>query len=206
MPPGEYILSSDRNIVLLRGAGCAVTSITRDDTIVPVDAMPRVRQQIRQLLVFPTILVAILWERSTVIPSLWALLQEAIHLIFVLVIPVLMRGVRITDLEICLSKRNYVFDTRTGGVVFTLLLLQTGKTEEVMNELLPKLNTKAWKKWKTTIVDRIRCQGSFDFDISDWDDGTWSDTEKGLLIDLFKDAREAHEKFKRYLAESGSTT
>ncbi|KAI6040422.1 hypothetical protein EDC04DRAFT_2567140 [Pisolithus marmoratus] len=104
-----------------------------------------------------------------------------------------------------LSQRNlkkYMFGTRTSGVVFALLLLQTEKAEEVMNELLPTPNTKAWKKWKAVVLDCIRGRG--DFGSPDWNDGTWSDTEKVMLIDLFQDARDAHQVFERYLAESAS--
>ncbi|KAI6011630.1 hypothetical protein EDC04DRAFT_2580355 [Pisolithus marmoratus] len=101
---------------------------------------------------------------------------------------------------------KYMFGTRTSGMVFALLLLQTEKIEEVMNELLPTPNTKAWRKGKTIILDRIRRRADFDIDTSEWDDGTWSDAEKEMLNSLFKDVHHAHQAFKRYLAESGSTT
>ncbi|KAI6027154.1 hypothetical protein EDC04DRAFT_2535050, partial [Pisolithus marmoratus] len=100
---------------------------------------------------------------------------------------------------------KYMFGTRTSGVVFALLVLQTEKIEEVMNELLSTPNTRAWRKWKTIILDCIKHRVDFDFEASNWDDGTWSDTEKSILIDLFQDTHDALQAFGRYLAESRQT-
>ncbi|KAI6040427.1 hypothetical protein EDC04DRAFT_1510784 [Pisolithus marmoratus] len=206
-PPGLYVLNSDRDIVLLRGAGHEVTSLTRGEAVVPFDALPSLHLLVVRLLLLLVIAVFFLLCRSMEtfsMPPFSSTMEELIILQFFRELWNAWTNWRtfLSNMKL----KNHVFSTRAGGVVFTLLLLRTEKTEEVMNELLSTPNTKAWRKWKTTIVDRIRCQGSFDFNTSDWDDGTWSDTEKGLLIDLFRDAREAHEEFRRYLTESGSTT
>ncbi|KAI6027164.1 hypothetical protein EDC04DRAFT_2573138, partial [Pisolithus marmoratus] len=89
---------------------------------------------------------------------------------------------------------KYMFGTRDSAVVFALLLLQSEKTdaEVFMNELLSTPNTRAWRKWKAEILHRIRHRREFDFDASNWDDGTWSDTDKALLTDLFQGARDAY--------------
>ncbi|KAI6095608.1 hypothetical protein EDD16DRAFT_1444032, partial [Pisolithus croceorrhizus] len=88
--------------------------------------------------------------------------------------------------------RKYKFSTRTGGVVFALLLLRTGKAEEVINELLPTPTTRTWGKWKTIVLDHIKHGRGFDFGTSDWDDGTWTNKEKEMLVGLFQDAHDAH--------------
>ncbi|KAI6046519.1 hypothetical protein EDC04DRAFT_2628069 [Pisolithus marmoratus] len=91
-----------------------------------------------------------------------------------------------------LKLTKYMFGTRASGVVFTLLLLQTEKVVEVMDELLPTPNSRVWKEWKTIVLDRIRRMEDFDIGTSDWDDGTWTDKEKEMLTSLFQDARNAH--------------
>ncbi|KAI6004269.1 hypothetical protein EDD15DRAFT_2155752 [Pisolithus albus] len=101
-----------------------------------------------------------------------------------------------------LKLRKYVFKTRTSGVVFALLLSRTEKAEEVMNELLPIPNARAWKKWKTIILDRIGHREDIDMGATDWDDGTWTDREREFLVGLFQDARDAYEAFQKYLGES----
>ncbi|KAI6011655.1 hypothetical protein EDC04DRAFT_2580356 [Pisolithus marmoratus] len=91
---------------------------------------------------------------------------------------------------------KYMFGTRTSAVVFALLLSQTEKAEEVMSELLPTPNTRAWKKWKAVVLDWIKRREDFDCDGSGWNDGTWPDTDEALLIDPFQDCRDASQVFK----------
>ncbi|KAI5997082.1 hypothetical protein EDD15DRAFT_2139246, partial [Pisolithus albus] len=93
--------------------------------------------------------------------------------------------------------RKYTFSTRAGGVVFALFLLHNEKAAKVMDELLPTPNSRAWKKWKTIVLNITQRRGDFDSVISEWDDGTWTDTEKKMLESLFQDARDAHRTFKR---------
>ncbi|KAI5997078.1 hypothetical protein EDD15DRAFT_2140415, partial [Pisolithus albus] len=95
--------------------------------------------------------------------------------------------------------RKYMFSTRAGGVVFALFLLQDEKAAKVMDELLPSPNNRAWKKWKTTVLDITKRRGDFDSVIFEWDDGTWTDREKRTLISLFQDALDAHGAFKKHL-------
>lgn len=206
-PPGEYILSSDREIVLLRGTGPAVISITRSETIIPFHALSRVRLLTVYLHVFLIVLAVLFLERSNAKLTLPAIHPTMIVVIFLLPAHVLRKRLYRGSLVRRLCQRKltkYMFGTRTSGVVFALLLLQTEKAEKVMNELLPTPNTKAWRRWKTIILDRIRWRGDFDFDTSEWDDGTWSKTEKAMLVGLFQDARDGYQVFESYLAESVS--
>ncbi|KAI6146126.1 hypothetical protein BKA82DRAFT_2234789 [Pisolithus tinctorius] len=206
-PPGEYILSSDREIVLLRGTGPAVSSITRSETIIPFHAVSRVRLLTVYLHVFLIILAVLLLERSNTKFALPAIHPTMIVVIFLLPAHVLRKRLYRAfwcDVSASGNSQNTRSVLATSGVVFALLLLQTEKAEKVMNELLPTPNTKAWRRWKTIILDRIRWRGDFDFDTSEWDDGTWSKTEKAMLVGLFQDARDAYQVFESYLAESVS--
>ncbi|KAI6105338.1 hypothetical protein F5141DRAFT_974980, partial [Pisolithus sp. B1] len=101
-----------------------------------------------------------------------------------------------------LELRKYTFSTRITGIVFALLLLRTEKAAEVMNDLLPITDTKAWRRWKTIVLDRIRRGGDFNIDTTDWDDGTWTDREREMLVGLFQNAHDAYRVFERHLAES----
>ncbi|KAI6099174.1 hypothetical protein F5141DRAFT_1066743 [Pisolithus sp. B1] len=156
---GEYIIGSGMEIVVLRGRGRAVPSITHSETMMSFH---------------------VLQDALSKALRSWSLIQ------------VLYR----------LELRKYTFSTRITGIVFALLLLRTEKAAEVMNDLLPITDTKAWRRWKTIVLDRIRRGGDFNIDTTDWDDGTWTDREREMLVGLFQNAHDAYRVFERHLAES----
>ncbi|KIO03139.1 hypothetical protein M404DRAFT_635279 [Pisolithus tinctorius Marx 270] len=203
-PIREYILSSDREIVLLRGP--AATSFTQGEPFIPIHILWHLRLLLVCLLMYDFLPGNGGLESTTakhmILLSLPAIVAFAYFPLLADVLGKPPFGFALIQHPHQPKHTKYMFGTRTSGVVFALLLLQTEKVEQVMNELLPTLNSKAWRKWKTTLLDRIKCRGHFDFDPSDWDDGTCTDREKEALIRLFEDGRDAYRTFERYLAES----
>ncbi|KIK20673.1 hypothetical protein PISMIDRAFT_575050 [Pisolithus microcarpus 441] len=185
---GEYIISSGMEIVVLRGSIPAVSSITHSETTMPFDVLQDVRILVSFVCVILAIFEGLLVESSiarTLLVDLSSLLWSALF-----------------SLAVVADKWKYMFSTRTSAAVFALLLSRTEKAEEVMNELLPTPNTRAWKKWKDIILCRIRDREDLVIGTTDWDDGTWTDREREILVGLFQDARNAYEVFQKYLGES----
>ncbi|KAI6035620.1 hypothetical protein F5J12DRAFT_794704 [Pisolithus orientalis] len=193
-PPGEYVISSDAEIVLLRGEERAVASIIRGETILPLQSL-RFSRQLTLAAHVALIFGEFLADPSTAMVTLLELQAVATmitHLVLLVRVWVPLRNWAAIQALRQPKLTKYTFGSRGSGVVFALLLLRTEKAEGVLHELLPVPNSKEWRKWKTVILDRIRRRGDFDFDSSEWDDGTWTDTEKEDLIGLFQDARDAY--------------
>ncbi|KIK20667.1 hypothetical protein PISMIDRAFT_682062, partial [Pisolithus microcarpus 441] len=205
--PGEYILGSGTEIVLLRGKGRAVPSVTHGQTVF----LPHILQDVRNLVAF---LCAILLSSEGLLLELsassallmflqWGLLLCMLSLsVSSLIRPKALHRWSLIQVVYRLKLRKYLFSTRVTGVVFVLLLLRSEKAAEVMNELLPIPSTRAWKKWKTIVLDRISHGGNLNIDTTLWDDGTWTDREREMLVGLFRNARDAYGVFERHIAES----
>ncbi|KAI5991874.1 hypothetical protein EDD15DRAFT_2273988 [Pisolithus albus] len=201
--PGEYVIGSGTEIVLLRGERRAVSSIIRTETMHRRDALQHLPVLYAIIVLVglfqePWVTRIVMWLPFVVMCCAWL---QWYH-------PSILKAVRwpgflkpgLRGLEL----RKYTFSTRAGGVVFALFLLQDEKAAKVMDELLPSPNNRAWKKWKTTVLDITKRRGDFDSVIFEWDDGTWTDREKRTLISLFQDALDAHGAFKKHLMVSSS--
>lgn len=202
--PGEYVIGSGTEIVLLRGERRAVSSIIRNETMRRRDVLQRLPVELYAIVVLeglflePWVKRIVMWLPSVVMCYVWLLWYHPSILKAVRWPGFLKPGLRGLELG------KYTFSTRAGGVVFALFLLQNEKAAKIMDELLPSPNSRAWKKWKTTVLDITKRRGDFDSVISEWDDGTWTDMEKRTLLSLFQDAREAHGAFKKHLTVSSS--
>ncbi|KAI6012290.1 hypothetical protein PISMIDRAFT_12756 [Pisolithus microcarpus 441] len=203
---GEYIIDSGMEIIVLRGSGHAVSSITHGETTMPFHVLQDVRILVSFVCVILVIFEGLLMESPMarlLLSPLPCLIWGLLHMLpLTMDISKILRRWSLLQLIYRLKLRKYMFSTRTSGVVFALLLSRTEKAEEVMNELLPIPNTRAWKKWKTIILDRIGHREDIDIGATDWDDGTWTDREREFLVGLFQDARNAYEVFQKYLGES----
>ncbi|KAI6004262.1 hypothetical protein EDD15DRAFT_2568748 [Pisolithus albus] len=203
---GEYIIGSGMEIVVLRGSRPAVSSMTHSETRIPSDVVHDVRILIRFLFAILAILEDLLVESTT--PKALLFLPQFVLLgIVSMPIPVseALRRWYLLQVVYRLKLRKYMFRSRTSGVVFTLLLSRTEKAdviENVMNELLPTPNTRAWKKWKDITLRRIRDREDLVNGTTDWDDGTWTNGEREMLVREFQYARDAYEVFQKYLGES----
>ncbi|KAH0840293.1 hypothetical protein J3R83DRAFT_1302 [Lanmaoa asiatica] len=197
-PPGDGILSSDKEIVLLKGAEGSVNSITRGRFSLDFSSEPQYKnigwcsvlltiQFIAQLLLIPqgslfgqimfVTSLGVSWIYNSWLSSLdKEKIQRDILLNSVLEKPVLTR---------------YCFGTRTSMVVFVLLVLEPEEPNKILNELLPN-DTKVWRHWKETIVRRLVDKEKLEFGDSDWELNGFSQQERSLLETLYGDAQAAY--------------
>ncbi|KAF8439819.1 hypothetical protein L210DRAFT_3402134 [Boletus edulis BED1] len=206
-PAGDGILTSDKDIVLLRGTEGAVNSITRGrfflrfssaahDNLLWWCSLLFFVQCITQLLLIPQ---ASLFGQAMFLASLgvsalynaWlsSLDKDKIHrkLLFE----------RVLENP---SLTKYTLGTRTTAVVFMLLVLQLQDPTKLLDEFLPN-DTKVWKQWKTVISEQLRHPRDHSFlsesNLGDVDGFTQQ--EQQLLNLLYEDARAAYNGYKDYL-------
>ena len=204
-PPGDGILSSDKEIVLLKGAEGAVNSITRGRFSLSFDSEPKYQnigwcsvlltiQFIAQLLLVPqgslfgqvmfVTSLGVSWFYNSWLSSLdREKIQRDILLDSVLEKPILTK---------------YNLGTRTTMVVFVLLVLQPEDPTKILIELLPN-DTKVWLEWKETIVRRLLSK-KFEFVEADWELDGFNQEERSLLETLYGDARAAYGGYVEYTA------
>ncbi|KAL4076417.1 hypothetical protein V8B97DRAFT_1921941 [Scleroderma yunnanense] len=205
-PPGDGILSSDRDIVLLRGDEGAVNAITRGRFSLRFDSEPHYSnigwcsvllmiQFIAQLLLIPqgTLFGQIMFVISLSVSwayNLWlsAFDKEKIQ-----------RSIMMDSILQRPKLTKYMLGTRTSMAVFVLLVLQAEaeEAEKIIDVLLPN-DTKVWRKWKSAIINRIKSEKEFIFDVPDWELSQFTPRETKLLQTLFGDANDAYHGFQRY--------
>ncbi|KIM57350.1 hypothetical protein SCLCIDRAFT_10503 [Scleroderma citrinum Foug A] len=213
-PPGDGVLASDQDIVILRGDEGAVNTITRGRFSLQFKSEPYYSnigwcsvllmvQFIAQLLLIPqanlfgqimfVVSLAVSWAYNLWLSSFD---KEAIQLRILK--DNILRHPKLT---------KYMLGTRTSMAVFVLLVLQADVEEagKIMDVLLPN-DTKVWRKWKATVISRIKSEKGFEIDVPDWELPQFTAKEKELLNTLFNDARDAYHGFRRYQSTSQDLT
>lgn len=213
-PPGDGVLAADQDIVILRGDEGAVNTITRGRFSLQFKSEPYYSnigwcsvllmvQFIAQLLLIPqanlfgqimfVVSLAVSWAYNLWLSSFD---KEAIQLRILK--DNILRHPKLT---------KYMLGTRTSMAVFVLLVLQADVEEagKIMDVLLPN-DTKVWRKWKATVISRIKSGKGFEIDVPDWELPQFTAKEKELLNTLFNDARDAYHGFRRYQSTSQDLT
>ncbi|KAI6040704.1 hypothetical protein EDC04DRAFT_2675436 [Pisolithus marmoratus] len=138
-------------IVLLQGESASITSIISSEPMTPLHALWRVRLLIICMYAILLVSVAMTVERTLAV--ILVLIFQPFIVVFLLYGLSFVQALRkplyshtLMRYLYRLELTKYMFGTRTSGVVFTLLLLQTEKVAEVMNELLPTPHSRVWKK------------------------------------------------------------
>ena len=197
-PPGDGIICSEKEVVLLRGKEGAVNSITRGKFGLRFKSAPNYHdigwcsvllmvQFLAQLLLIPQgtlfgqfmfiISIAVSWGHNMWLSSLnKEKIQRRILMKEVLQGPALTK---------------YILPNRTSMVVFVLLTSGSGKLEKLMDDLLPN-ETKVWVKWKATIIERLKEGRRLEFQSSEWEVPDFSQEERILLETLYNDAQTAY--------------
>ncbi|KAI9573747.1 hypothetical protein HD554DRAFT_2012748 [Boletus coccyginus] len=203
-PPGDGILGSDKEIVLLKGAEGAVNSITRGRFSLNFASEPQHKdigwcsvlltiQFIAQLLLIPqgslfgqimfVFSLGVSWIYNSCLSSFdKEKIQQDILINIVLGKP---------DLT------KYTLGTYTTMVVFVLLVLQLQEPSKVLNGLLPN-DTKVWRQWKEIIVGRLLKNEKLEFVDADWELDGFSQEERFLLKALYLDAQAAYGGYVQY--------
>lgn len=206
-PAGDGILGSDKEFVLLRGTEAAVNSVTRGTFSLRFSTEGHYNlirwcsylsfiQCTTQLLLIPqaSLFGQVMFIGSLGVSALYnALLssldKEKIH-----------RKLLVDRVLESPPLTKYTLGTRTTAVVFMLLILKLQDPTRLLNEYLPN-DTKVWKAWKATILERLRHPDdpSFAFESQAGDLDGFTPQEKDLLGLLYDDARAAYHGYKDYL-------
>ena len=196
-PPGDGVICSEKEFVLLRGKEGAINAITRGKFGLRFKSQPNyhdigwcsillMTQFLAQLILIPqgklfgqlmfVISIAVSWAHNMWLSSLnKENIQRRILMEEILRQPKLTR---------------YIFPNRTSTVVFVLLASHSEKLEKLMNDLLPN-ETKVWEKLKATVIERLGEGKRLEFQPSEWKDLDFSPEERSLLETLYKDASSA---------------
>ena len=197
LPAGDGFLATPEQIVLLRGKEGAVDSVTRgkftlhfnNDLLfraIGICSMLLMLQTLVQFLLIPqcSLFGQFMFFGSILVSWLYSVGFYSVHKHKERIQrKVLMRILDMPRLT------KYTFGTRTTLAVF-VVLLNPEKSEEILNYLLPN-DTEAWKRWKSTIVERLNSGRELRFNESDWNDP--KDSE--LLQMLYQDAQSAYEGY-----------
>ena len=206
-PAGDGILGSDKDIVLLRGEESTVNAITRGRYCLRFSSRSHYNlmrwcsflflvQSIMQPLLIPQ---ASLFGQTMFLISLgvsalynaWlsSMDNEKVHRKFLF--EQVFENPRL---------RKYTLGTRTSAGVFALLVLQPQDPTGLMNQLFPN-DTKVWRQWKETILERLRQQNDQSFHLGGnvgYLEG-FTQEEKDLLAVLYEDAKAAYNGYRDYL-------
>ncbi|KAF8549376.1 hypothetical protein OG21DRAFT_1513830 [Imleria badia] len=202
-PPGDGILVSDKDFVLLRGPEGAVNCITRGNFSLRFSSMAhysRLRwcsvlffiQGATQLLLIPqaSLFGQVMFLTSLGVSALYNSSWGEEKTYRRLILESVLQNPKVT---------KCTFGTRTAAVVFMLLVLKPQDPTALLNELLPN-DTEVWQHWKVTISTRLRRPLDQLFlpesEIGNLDEFTAQDRE--LLYMLFSDARAAYKVYGDY--------
>ncbi|KAG6373182.1 hypothetical protein JVT61DRAFT_6800 [Boletus reticuloceps] len=92
------------------------------------------------------------------------------------------------------SLTKYTLTTRTAAVVFALCVLSPEDPTKILETYLPN-DTKVWRRWKETVLQRFRNKEKLHFKEEDWNLSGYTDEERKLLCSLYGDAQTAYDGF-----------
>jgi hypothetical protein len=200
-PPGDGILGSGQEFVVLQGAEGAVNSITLgkfklefpsefyDDYIGYCSILLTI-QFIAQLFLIPLgslfgqimfiFSLAVSWIYNSCLSAFdREKIQQHILLDQVLKKP---------------SSKRYFVTTRGSALVLVLCLLAPEDPGKILETYIPN-NTKVWRKWREVIAQRLRDKEELRFTAADSSLPGFTDDEKRLLQTLYADAEAAYDGF-----------
>ena len=201
-PAGDGILTLDTEIVLLKGAEGAVNCVTRGRFLLNFSSEMQYQMigWCSVLFTIQTIAQLLLSPRASLFGQIMLVASLAVSCIYNLWLSSLAKEIQRGLLNNVLDKpvlTRYLLGTRTTMVVFTLLVLQAEEPSKILNELLPN-DTKVWKQWKRTIVQRLVSGEKLEWTDRDWELDGFTPKEKSLLETLYGDAQAAYSGYVQY--------
>ncbi|KIM57349.1 hypothetical protein SCLCIDRAFT_1219563 [Scleroderma citrinum Foug A] len=199
-PPGDGVLESDKEVVILRGEEGAVNCITRGRFSLIFSSEPKYRnigwcsvlllvQFIAQLLLVPqgTLVGQVMFVASLAVSwayNLWlsSLNKEKIQRE---ILKSVLRRPKLT---------KFVLGTRTSMAIFVLLVLKPEEPELILDDLLSNDN-QVWSWFKATIASRLYKKEDLRFGPADWGVATMLERDRQLLKTLYRDAQSAYDGY-----------
>ena len=103
------------------------------------------------------------------------------------------------------SLKKYTLTTRTAAVVFALCVLSPEDPSKILEAYLPN-DTKVWRKWKETVLQRLRRKEELHFVEEDWNLPGYTGKERDLLHSLYGDAQAAYDGFASVVSKETPVT
>ncbi|KAG9317849.1 hypothetical protein JVU11DRAFT_2075 [Chiua virens] len=206
-PAGDGILTSDKDIVLLKGTEGAVNSITRGNISLRFSGEGHYG-----LLRWCSLLFTVQAVTQLLLISQASLFGQVMFLASFGVSAIYNARISSMDKEKIHQKllfedvfqnpmlTKYTLGTRTTAVVFILLVLGLQDPTGLLDELLPN-DTKVWRQWKAMILEQLRHRKDEyrQFGAQGGDLNGFTEQEKNLLNTLLEDARAAYNGYCDYL-------
>jgi len=203
-PPGDGILRSDKEIVLLKGTEGAVNSITRGGFSLNFASGPQHNDigWCSVLLIIQFVTQLLLIPQGSLFGQIMFVISLGVSWIYNSCLSFFDKEEIQRDIlfNIILGKPNltrYILGTYTTMVVFVLLVLQPEEPIKILNVLLPN-DTKVWMQWKETIVGRLLTKERLEFVDADWNLDRFSERDRSLLEELYRDAQAAYGGYVQY--------
>ncbi|KAH9949188.1 hypothetical protein B0H21DRAFT_157574 [Amylocystis lapponica] len=205
-PVGDGWLRGDEEIIVLKGAEAAVTTVTRGSFALRFSSSAAYRgiqlsaalllvQFLAQLVLVPqgTLFGQIMFVTSLAVAwaynaSVSSLDKEKIQ-----------RDILCKEVLRGPSISKFSLGTWTTAVVFVLLVARPDDVEKKLKKFIPN-DTRVWRIWKETVIARMKGDKALRFDESDFAKGDLEDGEQMLLKNLYGDAQAAYGGYQRYLA------
>ncbi|KAI9573748.1 hypothetical protein HD554DRAFT_2012682 [Boletus coccyginus] len=204
-PPGDGILKSDKQIVLLKGAEGAVNSITRGRFSLNFASGPQHNDigWCSVLLIIQFVTQLLLIPQGSLFGQIMFVFSLGVSWIYNSCLSFfdkeeIQREILINTVLETPHLTKYTLGTHTTMVVFVLLVLQPEEPIKVLDGLLPN-DTKVWRRWKETIVGRLLRNEKLEFVDADWELGGFSQQNRSLLKTLYRDAQAAYGGYVQYI-------
>ena len=200
-PPGDGILGSGKEFVLLQGDEGAVNSITLGKFTLefPRESYEEYIGFCSMLLTIQFIAQLFLIPQASLFGQIMFIASLAVSWIYNSFLSAfdrekIQRGILLEEILQNPSLKKYILPTRTAGVVFSLCALSPEDPSKILEAYLPN-DTKVWRKWKETVLQRLRLKEELHFEDKDWNLPECTDPERKLLRSLYGDAQAAYDGF-----------
>lgn len=200
-PPGDGVLESDKEVIILKGEEGAVNCITRGRFSLIFSSEPKYRNVgwCAALLVFQFIAQLLLVPQGTLFGQTMFVASLAISWAYNLWLSCLnkekiQREILVKSVLRSPELKKFMLGTRTSMTIFVLLVLKPEEPELILNDLLSN-DTQVWLWFKATIVSRLRNKEVLRFSSVDWDVTTLLKNDQTLLKTLYQDAESAYDGY-----------
>ena len=199
-PPGDGILGTGREFVLLQGDASAISSITlgKFSLEFPHKSYDKYIGWCSMLLIIQFIAQLFLIPQASLFGQIMFIASLAVSWVYNLWLSAYDREeIQRHTFEETLNKpslEKYILPTRTAAVVFSLCALSPEDPNKLLEAYLPT-DTKVWRKWKETVSRQFCRKEALHFEDKDWNLPEYSDQERTLLRTLYGDTQVAYDGF-----------
>ena len=200
-PPGDGILGSGNEFVLLQGAEGAVNTITSGK--VSLDFPSKFHHEYigccSILLTIQFIAQLFLIPQGSLFGQIMFISSLGVSWVYNSCLSAfdkerIQQRILLDDILNKPSLKKYSLTTRSAAVVFALCVLSPEDPSKILEAYL-RNDTKVWRRWKETVLQRLHRKEKLHFKEEDWNLSGYTDEERKLLYSLYGDAQVAYDGF-----------